>query len=196
MDPPEEGPSSVPYSGYPRSTFSIPPVSTPQSYIPAPSYPGSFAYPQPYSPFPPHPAPFSALPGTLVTPSNAPLPATGIDVSGAQINQDPLDPKTSTSNLTQNLQRFINLSLSKTKVQDDERDLELGPYPTSPLKDPHKLPCRIFTMDKERGQRSPLRKILQTRFISPLEQNGHGTITLTVDDETPDEDTKGTMRWM
>jgi hypothetical protein len=56
-----------------------------------------------------------------------------------------------------------------------------------------------MTQDKERGRRTPHMQILQTRIISTLEEDGHETVTLTVNDvptEKEQNSSECNMRWM
>jgi hypothetical protein len=56
-----------------------------------------------------------------------------------------------------------------------------------------------MTQDKERGRRTPHMQILQTRLISTLEEDGHETVTLTINDEPTEKEqieSESNMRWM
>ena len=88
------------------------------------------------------------------------------------------------------LQHFINLNASNTRLQDEERDLESVSVLSSSrwfLEGSLKKSHRTMTMDKERGHCTPHMQILQTRLTSTFEEDGHETLTLTVDDEKTEE---------
>lgn len=173
------------YPGYGRG-FSILPQS--RGY--------QSAYPQPYltpTPLPQTiPSPLSQihtnLPYDYRPPSNT--------------DRHPPNLKAGDSNFGKPLQYFINLNSSKSKPQDGERDLSFE-KPTSTLLSEavrKKAPIRTFTVDQiERGVRSPLLDILQTRYISTLEEDGQETVVLTVKDNNAQKegpDLTGDVRWM
>jgi len=130
------------------------------------------------------------------------FPSTDPDTVGADGRQKPIDSQSDLpgSSSGRGLQQFIDINATKTMLKDEEHDLESTLsssrwFSERSLKKAH----RTMTQDKERGRRTPHMQILQTRLISTLEQDGHQTVTLTVNDEpTKTEQTTSecNMRWM
>jgi hypothetical protein len=200
-----EDTDSDPYPGY-QPSYSLAPTPLPHSYAGIPS-PGSlsFIYPQNYNQFPalfPHNPPLTLqspyYTGVPANPSIGPSLEAAIINAAAQYNHHAPDSKADESNSGRILQHFIDPS--KAKLQDEERGLESVLSNSNWFqKGSHKTPHRTFTMDKERGCRTPLMQILQTRFISPLEEDGHETVTLTINDERTEKEQSTAncnMKWM
>lgn len=191
--------------GYPtyQQSYSLASSPLPQGYVPGVGYPGSYTYPQPYNPFsppPPNQPPAVQSSTEKENPPTAPSLEPGITHAEAQHNQPLLDSKFDELHSGRRLQHFINLNASTARLQDEERELEsvLSSsrwFSEGSLKKSH----RTMTMDKERGHRTPHMQILQTRLISTLEEDGHETVTLTVDDEKTEKQqpvSNCNMRWM
>jgi hypothetical protein len=196
MDP------SVDYPGYGRSWptfqqgYSLTQASQSQGYGPSNGYTGPYNYgylnSQP-------PAAIQSYPDqkTLANDHNASFKDPGI--VGAESRQKPLDSQSDLPSSGVGLQHFVDINASKT-IKDEEHELESSLsnsrwFSERSLKKSH----RTMTQDKERGRRTPHMQILQTRIISTLEEDGHETVTLTVNDvptEKEQNSSECNMRWM
>jgi hypothetical protein len=191
--------------GYPtyQQIYSLAPSPVPQGYVPGVGYPGSYIYPQPYNQFSASPSNQPPTVQSVLEKGNPPAITSlqpGNTRVEAQYHQPLLDSKLDEPNSGRSLRHFIHLNTSKARLQDEERELEsvLSSsrwFTEGTLKKSH----RTMTMDRERGCRTPHMEILQTRLISALQEDGHETVTLTVDDEGAENQqpvSNCIMRWM
>lgn len=197
MDP------SVDYPGYgqPWPTFqqgySLTPTPQSQGYGPGNGYQGLYNYGNLYSQ-PPLAIQSSPDKGTLA--NDHAFPSIDSGIVGAESRQKPLDLQSDLPSSGRGLRYFVDINASKTMIKDEEHELESTPsssrwFSERSLKKSH----RTMTQDKERGRRTPHMQILQTRLISTLEEDGHETVTLTINDEPTEKEQTGSecsMRWM
>jgi len=128
------------------------------------------------------------------------FPSVDPGIVSAEGQQKLPDPQSHLLSSERRLQHFVDITAFKTRIKDEEH--ELGSTPSSSRwfsERSTKKSHRTMTQDKERGRRTPHMQILQTRIISTLEEDGHETVTLTVNDEPTEKEptvSECTMRWM